>query len=143
MSGSGEERWRTARGTSSPSSQNQNQNRQHPGSQSRSNPGNAWVPNERGNRDGAQYGPPQDQHTPVRGFNVQEAKDTLRKGYSNLTPEEAKSFNYKPSGGQANSAKPAGPWASKPNTMVNGKDFFLELRKQISALQQGGERAGG
>ena len=42
--------------------------------------GNAWVPNERGNRDGAQYGPPQDQHTPVRGFNVQETKDTLRKG---------------------------------------------------------------
>ena len=30
------------------------------------------------------------------------------------------------------------------NTMANGKDFFLELRKQFSALQQGGgERAGG
>lgn len=42
--------------------------------------GNAWVPNERGNRDGAQHGRPQDQHTPVRGFNAQEAKDTLRKG---------------------------------------------------------------
>lgn len=99
--------WRTARGTSSPSAQNQNQNqnRQQSGPQSRSNPpserstglaspmrqtvrgsgltgvsGNAWVPNERVNRDGAQYGPPQDQHTPVRGFNAQETKDALKKG---------------------------------------------------------------
>ncbi|KAL9035596.1 MAG: hypothetical protein Q9214_006504 [Letrouitia sp. 1 TL-2023] len=32
----------------------------------------------------------------------------------------------------------------KANTMGNGKDFFLELRKQFSSLQQQGhERAGG
>lgn len=29
------------------------------------------------------------------------------------------------------------------NTMVNGKDFFLELRKQVTSLQQGGNVAGG
>ena len=29
------------------------------------------------------------------------------------------------------------------NTMAGGKDFFLELRKQVSTLQQGTERAGG
>ncbi|KAA6412989.1 MAG: hypothetical protein FRX48_02732 [Lasallia pustulata] len=121
MSGSGEERWRTARGTNSPSSQNQSQNRQQPGPQPRSDPSsNAWVPNERGNRDGTQSGPPQDQHTPVRGF---KAKDALKKGYSSLTPEEARSTSYKYTGGQANSATSGGPWASKPNTMVNGKDF--------------------
>lgn len=47
--------------------------------------GNAWVPNERGNRDGTQSGPPQDQHTPVRGFNAQETKDALRKGRQTLS----------------------------------------------------------
>ena len=30
-----------------------------------------------------------------------------------MTPEEAKSISYKSSGGQANSAKSGGPWASK------------------------------
>lgn len=44
--------------------------------------GNAWVPNERGNRDGTQSGPPQDQHTPVRGF---KAKDALKKGLLTLS----------------------------------------------------------
>lgn len=29
------------------------------------------------------------------------------------------------------------------NQMANGKDFFLELRKQVTALQQGGTVAGG
>jgi hypothetical protein len=29
------------------------------------------------------------------------------------------------------------------NTMANGKDFFLELRKQVTALRQGGNVAGG
>lgn len=26
--------------------------------------------------------------------------------------------------------------------MSNGKDFYVELRKQVTAIQQGGERAG-
>lgn len=26
--------------------------------------------------------------------------------------------------------------------MSNGKDFYVELRKQVTAMQQGGERAG-
>lgn len=29
------------------------------------------------------------------------------------------------------------------NSMVNGRDFFLELRKQVGALQQGGSNVQG
>ena len=43
-------------------------------------PGNAWTTNERGNRDGAQHGPPHEQHISVRGFNAQETRDVLKKG---------------------------------------------------------------
>nr|AUW31147.1 hypothetical protein [Cladonia uncialis subsp. uncialis] len=30
-----------------------------------------------------------------------------------------------------------------PNNMNNNKDFYSELRKQVTNMQQGGERAGG
>lgn len=29
------------------------------------------------------------------------------------------------------------------NTMANGKDFFVELRKQVASLQKGGPPVGG
>lgn len=32
---------------------------------------------------------------------------------------------------------------SPANTMANGKDFFVELRKQVTALRQGGNIPGG
>ncbi|KIV95656.1 hypothetical protein, variant [Exophiala mesophila] len=36
------------------------------------------------------------------------------------------------------------PWGTKAGTMANGKDFWLELRKQVFALQQsGGTSQGG
>ena len=81
--------------------------------------------------------------------------------YNSTLPEDAKVLKYKAAGGQANNAKGGGPWGVRrsltistskvvltltekaANTMGNGKDFFIELRKQILALQQGGERAGG
>ncbi|KAJ5263673.1 hypothetical protein N7478_011278 [Penicillium angulare] len=31
----------------------------------------------------------------------------------------------------------------RANTMANGKDFFVELRKQVAALQKGGPPVGG
>ncbi|MCJ1225590.1 hypothetical protein MMC12_002239 [Toensbergia leucococca] len=158
MSGTGEERWRTARGQpnrqpSQPQAHNnsrehssgsQVQGRQASGSQGlTAMPGNAWTTNERGNRDGAQHGPPHEQHISVRGFNAQETRDVLKKAFVSVSSEDGKSLSYRATGGPTNYAKSGGPWASKPNTMGNGKDFFLELRKQLSTLQQSGERAGG
>ncbi|GAB1215671.1 hypothetical protein ATERTT37_004863 [Aspergillus terreus] len=60
---------------------------------------------------------------------------------ANSTPEQ-KPFFYRPGGKDANN-RAGGPWGSKPNNMANGKDFFLELRKQVTALRQGGNVAGG
>ncbi|MCJ1352491.1 MAG: hypothetical protein MMC33_002475 [Icmadophila ericetorum] len=88
-------------------------------------------------------GPSQEQHFPVNGFNIQATHDALKKSYQSLTAKDLKANIYKPSGGAAPNSKQGGPWASKPNTMGNGKDFFLELRKQYSALPHQGERAGG
>ncbi|CBF71224.1 predicted protein [Aspergillus nidulans FGSC A4] len=76
----------------------------------------------------------QDQHTPVGGFNAAEAKTALRRA--------PKPYFYKAQGKDANN-RASGPWGSNPNTMASGKDFFLELRKQVTALRQGGSVAGG
>ncbi|KAL4941902.1 hypothetical protein BDV06DRAFT_193361 [Aspergillus oleicola] len=78
----------------------------------------------------------QEQHIPVGGFNADEAKAALRRGPG------ARPFFYKPQGKDAGN-RASGPWGSKPNTMANGKDFFLELRKQVTALRQGENVAGG
>ncbi|GJP92603.1 PAP2 family protein [Aspergillus niger] len=62
-----------------------------------------------------------------------------------LTPissPEPRPYHYKPQGKDVNN-RASGPWGAKPNQMANGKDFFLELRKQVTALQQGGTVAGG
>ncbi|KAL4803231.1 hypothetical protein BDV18DRAFT_163281 [Aspergillus unguis] len=78
-----------------------------------------------------------DQHTPVGGFNAAEAKGALRRG-----PGAPRPYFYRPQGKDANN-RAGGPWGAKPNTMANGKDFFLELRKQVTALRQGDNVAGG
>ncbi|KAL1954502.1 hypothetical protein VTO42DRAFT_1113 [Malbranchea cinnamomea] len=93
------------------------------------------------------WGPPpagfsQEQHVPVRGFNAAEAKDALRKGYQAANAGGTPPLVYKPTNKDANIGYRSGPWGSRPNAMVNGKDFFLELRKQVTALQQGGSVAG-
>ncbi|PTU17809.1 hypothetical protein P175DRAFT_0504564 [Aspergillus ochraceoroseus IBT 24754] len=79
----------------------------------------------------------QEPHIPVRGFNAAEAKAALKKG-----PGASKPFFYKLQAKDANH-RASGPWGSKANAMANGKDFFLELRKQVTALRQGGNAAGG
>jgi len=80
---------------------------------------------------------------------------------SGYTGEDAKAMRYKAPSVPA-TTKAGGPWGSKrtflpsttatrtqqltcdhaANTMGNGKDFFVELRKQISTLQNN-ERPGG
>ncbi|EAU32993.1 conserved hypothetical protein [Aspergillus terreus NIH2624] len=120
-------------------------------------------------REQSSPGPAQEQHVPVRGFNAAEAKMALKRATdivpaiqlqevnypfqtpddrirdanraANSTPEQ-KPFFYRPGGKDANN-RAGGPWGSKPNNMANGKDFFLELRKQVTALRQGGNVAGG
>ncbi|CAG8117019.1 unnamed protein product [Penicillium olsonii] len=82
--------------------------------------------------------PPQEQHVPVRGFNTAEVKNILKKG-----PRETKSCTpYKSTtkDGPNQRSTPSGP---KAHFMGNGKDFFVELRKQIAALQRGGPPVGG
>lgn len=97
-------RWRP-RGQQNPSVQNQNLNQnlnQQPhqqrqqtsrtssgtahGKQNSADAGLVAVPRilhtsvESGARDGSSYGPPPDQHVPVRGFNSLEVRDMLKKG---------------------------------------------------------------
>ncbi|EER29440.1 hypothetical protein D8B26_004017 [Coccidioides posadasii str. Silveira] len=147
MSGAGDDRWRGGRGydPNRPAGQrhhsagfrdrsmggHQQDRHGQRGQGNIMNAGNAWG------------GPAQEPHIPVRGFNGAELKDALRKGYEPAGPGEPQPMAYKSNGKDANNIRSSGPWASKPNTMVNGKDFFLELRKQISGLQQSGNVPGG
>ncbi|KAL9586320.1 MAG: hypothetical protein Q9212_000988 [Teloschistes hypoglaucus] len=112
MSNTGDERWRTVQKQRNAQDQSQSQSQppnphqsrqpnQHRPSSSRDNgvagqsqrtrdsgtqgfttmSGNAWN-NDRGLRESSQYGPTQDQHVPVNGFNAADARDTLKNGPS-------------------------------------------------------------
>ncbi|KAF7587557.1 hypothetical protein BBP40_007046 [Aspergillus hancockii] len=148
MSGPGDDRWR---GGNRAYDENRQSGQRHTlhrtmsaHSTSRGGPNqnqNAWG----GERDAPATSPTQEQHVPVRGFNAVEAKGALRRN-----PGEPKPFLYKPNNGKEANRAGGGPWGSKlnggvnaANTMANGKDFFLELRKQVTALRQGGNVAGG
>ncbi|KAJ5763107.1 hypothetical protein N7533_001788 [Penicillium manginii] len=127
---SGDDKWRS--GPSRQSSQRQSGNRDRAGGhgqgQAASRGGNpAWNNNSAPSQ--------QDQHVPVREFNAAEAKNLLKK--------DSKVPFYKPTGKDANNQKAGGPWGAKANTMANGKDFFVELRKQVASLQRGGPPVGG
>ncbi|KAL8706757.1 MAG: hypothetical protein Q9201_000282 [Fulgogasparrea decipioides] len=166
MSAAGEERWRSLRGQQNNApDQNSNPNQARHHNQQRQSSsresatgrklqsaldpreqrftamsGNAWVNNDRSGRDAPQYGPGQEQHVPLNGFNTQDVRDTLRTAFNSVNRKVA---GYK-TPNQAQGTKPGAPWASRPNNMGSGRDFFLELRKQLSAIQQHGpERAGG
>ncbi|PGH18945.1 hypothetical protein AJ80_04272 [Polytolypa hystricis UAMH7299] len=172
MSGTGDDRWRGGRGydhhrQSGPRGGGFRDRQMGGHQQDRhgNNRGQGAHMNSAGSWSQPPMGPPQEQHVPVRGFNTAEAKDALKKGYQAATsggisyylpnlPSFRRSslFNtdtgppaivYKPVAKDSNSVRPSGPWGSKPNSMINGKDFFLELRKQIAALQNGGNVAGG
>ncbi|KAF2089240.1 hypothetical protein K490DRAFT_63377 [Saccharata proteae CBS 121410] len=79
--------------------------------------------------------PPQEAHTPVRGFNAKETKEFLKSRYQAAQFATTTSTLHKVQGdlGQRNS----GPWGSKPNAMANGQDFWVQLRKQVSNLESG------
>ncbi|KKY19892.1 hypothetical protein UCDDS831_g05177 [Diplodia seriata] len=85
----------------------------------------------------AQQGYQEQAHRPVNGFNSKETKDALRKWYQDASAAgpDGKSPLYKPQGDVG--ARNASPWGSKPNTMANGQDFWVQLRKQMSALESG------
>ncbi|CAF9933262.1 MAG: hypothetical protein HETSPECPRED_008579 [Heterodermia speciosa] len=160
MSGASDERWRPARGQQMPpqNPSRQNNPQQRP-NVSRERGGGAWQNNDRGAKEPSPYGP-QEQFPSAKGFNAQEIRDALKQAYNGGGSEDDKPLKYKAPAGQANAAKQGGPWGAKrtisrktvevrsmltyaANTMAGGKDFFLELRKQVSTLQQGTERAGG
>ncbi|KAJ5404141.1 hypothetical protein N7509_004012 [Penicillium cosmopolitanum] len=128
----GDDRWRG--GPSRQSSQRQSGNRDRAGGQGQGQ-GQGQGAGRGGNPAGNSNNnstPSQDQHVPVKGFNAGEAKSLLKK-----VPF------YKPTGKDANNQKSGGPWGAKANTMANGKDFFVELRKQVASLQRGGPPVGG
>lgn len=101
---------------------------------------------------------PTDDHNPMNGYNSGAVEATLRQGY------DAKALLYKPDA-KAPATKPESPWGAKrkcncccflhmsmrtdvyrheAGAMAGGKDFWLELRKQIAVLQQsGGTSRGG
>ncbi|KAF6230106.1 hypothetical protein HO133_004445 [Letharia lupina] len=99
---------------------------------------NAWASNGRDRQHS--YNPPSE-GPPTPSFNSQEVRDCLKNAIKNLTSEEVKASKYQP--GAANNTRSGQAWASNPKNMSNGKDFYVELRKQVTAMQQGGERAGG
>jgi len=73
----------------------------------------------------------------MAGFNRGAVEVMLKQGYDSKAPL------YKPEA-KSQITKAESPWGVKPGTMANGKDFFLELRKQVTALQQsGGTSQGG
>ncbi|OAX81362.1 hypothetical protein ACJ72_04293 [Emergomyces africanus] len=150
MSGVGDDRWRGGRGFDQnrqpgqrhqggslrdrPMGGHQQDRQPHRGYGNNANATNSWSP--------PHGGPPQEQHIPVKSFNAAESKGALKQGFQSAGSRAP--FVYKPTGKEANNSRTAsGPWGSRPNCMVNGKDFFLELRKQVSALRQGGNNAAG
>ncbi|KAF7510870.1 hypothetical protein GJ744_005700 [Endocarpon pusillum] len=79
------------------------------------------------------------EHVPIIGYNAREVESAMK------SPVESQPLMYKPAE-KANPRRRSGstPWDSKPNLMANGKDFWVDLRKQFTALQRsGGTREGG
>ncbi|KAL2056197.1 hypothetical protein ABVK25_003220 [Lepraria finkii] len=101
---------------------------------------NVWVNSGQGPRQhpGSQPHAIATQAPAAPAFNAQEVKDLLKNSYKPGNPY----LPYHP-GAAAIAAHNARSRPSKPSSMANNKDFFLELRNQVSAMRQGGERAGG
>ncbi|KAJ5105085.1 hypothetical protein NUU61_002432 [Penicillium alfredii] len=128
MSGNGDDRWRGGPSRQSSQRHSGNGNRERTGGQGGTRGNAAWSGS----------GPAQEQHVPVRGFNAADSKNILKRG-----PGVSKVPVYKPAGKESNNQRSGGPWGSKSNAMASGKDFFLELRKQVASLQRGGPPVGG
>ncbi|KAI9372941.1 hypothetical protein BJX61DRAFT_505195 [Aspergillus egyptiacus] len=133
MSGAADERW--SRGNSY--NQNRQSGQRQPNPRTMSAQGGPRAGQQNLSASNNNWGDSREQHVAAGGFNVAEAKAALKRA-----PGAPKPLVYKPEGKDVNN-RASGPWGAKPNTMANGKDFFLELRKQITALRQGGTVAGG
>ncbi|KAF2021840.1 hypothetical protein BU24DRAFT_417475 [Aaosphaeria arxii CBS 175.79] len=150
MSGAGENRWRRS---GPPNRQNQDA---RSGTNTPTNPGgrqqalstlsgNAWgsakgkAASGGGDRGPNQSSTPQaDRHVPVKDFNAAEVKEFLKKKYvENTTNSPAV---YHKVQGDSVPKRSSGAWGSRGNMshlMPNGQDFFTQLKKQLSALDQG------
>ncbi|KAJ5955454.1 hypothetical protein N7501_009733 [Penicillium viridicatum] len=127
MSGSSDNRWRG--GPSRQASQRNSNNRDKTGGQGSARDNNAaWGASNR----------PQEQHVPVRGFNATEVKNGLK-----AEPNEAKFSTPYKSHSKDGPTQRSTAWGPKAQNMANGKDFFLELRKQVASLQRSGPPVGG
>ncbi|OQE26156.1 hypothetical protein PENFLA_c007G00513 [Penicillium flavigenum] len=127
MSGSSDNRWRG--GPSRQASQRNSNNRDKTGGQGGAGDNNAaWGASN----------PPQEQHVPVRGFNTAEVKNVLKAGHYETKMSTPYKSHFKDGPTQRSTA-----WGPKAQNMANGKDFFLELRKQIASLQRSGPPVGG
>ncbi|KAJ9630760.1 hypothetical protein H2203_001284 [Taxawa tesnikishii (nom. ined.)] len=68
-----------------------------------------------------------EKHTSLNGFNADEVRDFLKRG--------GRGQAYKPA--ESGQTKAGGAWGSKANHMANGQPFFVQLSKQVAALQAG------
>ncbi|CAI7640942.1 unnamed protein product [Penicillium glandicola] len=142
MSGSSDNKWRG--GPSRQVSQRNSNNRDKAGGQGSARDNNAaWGASN----------PPQEQHVPVRGFNTAEVKNVLKETKLS-TPYKTHSKDGPTQRSTAWGAKGTISLRSQDTleqtltistaqNMANGKDFFLELRKQIASLQRSGPPVGG
>ncbi|KEF63762.1 uncharacterized protein A1O9_01740 [Exophiala aquamarina CBS 119918] len=81
--------------------------------------------------------PSSDEHVPLAGFNPDAVDAALKQGF------ESKAPLFKPEA-KPQTTKTESPWGVKAGAMTSGKDFWLDLRKQVFALQQsGGTSQGG
>ncbi|KAJ5958980.1 uncharacterized protein N7479_006130 [Penicillium vulpinum] len=127
MSGSSDNRWRG--GPSRQASQRNSNNRDKTAGQGNTRDNNAaWSASN----------PPQEPHVPVRGFNSTEVKNVMKPG-----PDEMNSTTPYKSHSKDGPTQRSTAWGPKAQNMANGKDFFLELRKQIASLQRSGPSVGG
>ncbi|KAL9624035.1 MAG: hypothetical protein Q9160_001788 [Pyrenula sp. 1 TL-2023] len=157
MSGIGEERWRGGKGGQGPRRQGSGPKERTGYQDRRDNRPNkeafASKTQEKFSRGNAAGALSQEVHVPVNNYNAQEVEEALK-------PTSGMKDTYILASSSVDTSKAKGPWASKRNTLVssdytkltfrsantmsNGKDFFLELRKQISAARQsGGSTLGG
>ncbi|TKA71556.1 hypothetical protein B0A49_05521 [Cryomyces minteri] len=69
----------------------------------------------------------------VNAFNATESRDFLRRGYQGI---DQKAALWKPSG-TSSPSKGGAAWGSKPNMTATNQPFWVQLQKQVAALEQG------
>ncbi|KAF1958584.1 hypothetical protein CC80DRAFT_468154 [Byssothecium circinans] len=145
MSGAGENRssWQRPQGrgnSRNSTSGTSNTGKDGGKQQGMSAPGNAWKGKVAAGADRAQAPstPSQAEHRPVRDFNTDEVRDFLKKKYLEAVADQP-SVHHKVQGDSV-AKRSSGAWGSRgnmPHLMPGGQDFFTQLKKQLSSLEQG------